>query len=220
MNFFKKLLRRRKAFKQQPKQLRIDGIRTPLTPRPDEAEIAAQALLETMAAKRAARRNVEKGRPRNNDTGRPRNNEISESRNVDKTAAPHDAAYYRELGARVRESRQQEALMLMRYLAYAESQLAARPPRRNNDMSESRNNDTGRPRNLEMSGSRNVDKTVAPATIERELYGFQDCAEREGGELLRRWQHALAESIVRQMNASRTEDTEQTEGRSAADTTQ
>ena len=47
MNFIKKIFRRRKQFKPQPKQLRIDGVKTTLTPTPDDAELAAQALLES-----------------------------------------------------------------------------------------------------------------------------------------------------------------------------
>ena len=38
---------RRKRFKPQPKQLRIDGVKTVLTAEPDDAELAAQALLES-----------------------------------------------------------------------------------------------------------------------------------------------------------------------------
>jgi len=169
MDFFR--IFRRKA-KREPKALRIDGVRTPLTPQPDEAEVAAQALLETMSKGESGRNGRDGSNGANGSDG------------------PHDAAYYRELAEIIRKNRKEEARALRRYLAYCEEQIA-------------------QPLFTDGLGD-----------IERDLCRFQDCAEREGGELLRRWQRCLAECIVRQMTASHTEDTEQTEGtedRSAAD---
>jgi hypothetical protein len=33
--------------------------------------------------------------------------------------------------------------------------------------------------------------------MEQGLYLLQDCAEREGGELMKRWQHCLADVLVK-----------------------
>ena len=92
--------------------LRIEGVKTaPLTPEPDDAELAAQALLETLAS------------PEQN-----RNNNIPEYRNNGKqdgkTAQPRDAAYYHALADRIRTARSAEARLVMRLLAAVEEQLA------------------------------------------------------------------------------------------------
>lgn len=114
----KKFFRRRHAdetVEQQssatPLPLRIEGVKpAPLTPEPDDAELAAQALLETLAS------------PEQN-----RNNDISEYRNNgkqdDKTAQPRDAAYYRALADRMRMAREASRLKMMRFLSWCEEQL-------------------------------------------------------------------------------------------------
>ena len=169
MIFFKKIFHRKREKKNepQPKQLRIDGIKTTLTPAPDDAELAAQALLETTAVPADSRFN---------DKPVKRLNEKKES-------TPHDTAYYRSLGEKIRASKAAERRLTMRYLAYCEQQLES--PLFTGSLDE----------------------------IERELYKRQDIAERERGELLKRWQHCLAEVIVRQMSA--TELTEMTDSAEA-----
>lgn len=82
---------------------RIDGIApAPVTPAPDDAELAAQALLELQ-------------------TARP------DSRTAAATASSGDkrtVSYYRALAERIRGTHEKEARSATRYVAYAEQQLA------------------------------------------------------------------------------------------------
>lgn len=146
-----------------PQPLRIEGVKAaPLTPEPDDAELAAQALLETLAS------------PEQN-----RNNNIPEYRNNGKqdgkTAQPRDAAYYHALADRIRTARSAEARLVMRLLASVEEQLSEPTA-----LYKGQWGDT-----------------------EHKLYRAMDVAEREGGELHRRWQHCLANVLVRQMDEER-----------------
>ena len=160
MEFFKKIFRRRKQFNPQPKQLRIDGVKTTLTPKPDDAEIAAQALLESLSPDHSP-----KGR------GEGRDNDITKYRNNDKEeSAPHDADYYRDLSEKIRTAHEQERRAAMRYVAYCEAQITSAISHQPSDI----------------------------ATLERGLYQHQDAVEREGGELLKRWQKCLALVIMKQ----------------------
>lgn len=148
--------------------LRIEGVKpAPLTPEPDDAELAAQALLETLAS------------PEQN-----RNNNIPEYRNNGKqdgkTAQPRDAAYYHALADRIRTARTAEARLVMRLLASVEEQLAEPTA-----LYQGQWGDT-----------------------EHKLYRAMDVAEREGGELHRRWQHCLANVLVRQMEEEERENAE------------
>lgn len=158
MEFFK--IFRRKKQKDQPRQLRVDGIKTELTPAPDDAEIAAQALLEAY---------VNKGRK-------------MRKRKDAKEPTKGTPEYYKQLSDNIKKARAAEARRIKRFLTYAEQQLDS-------------------PLFTDEVGH-----------IERELYKLQDIAEREGGELLKRWRHCLAKCIVRQMNATdSTDDTKTTE---------
>lgn len=157
MKWFKSMFRR-KTFKPQPKSLRVDGVKTVLTPKPDDAELAAQALLEKLSEKgnKAATKEPEQG----------------------------TVEYYREMSKRIKANKAAERRLTMRYLTYCEEQLALPKPLYNGQIDE----------------------------MEQELYKRQDVADREGGELLRRWQHCLAECIVRQMTTA-DEDENKTEQR-------
>ena len=161
MEFFRKIFRR-KHFKPQPRQLRIDGIKTPLTPSPDDAELAAQALLETMAVPADSRFN----------------DKPIKQLNGKKESTPHDAAYYRNLSGKIRAAHEAERRAAMRYVAYVEQELSSHPSPLTSHLSE----------------------------IEHGLYKHQDAVEREGGELLKRWQKCLAEVIVRQMTTADSTD--------------
>ena len=166
----KKFFRRRHAdetAEQQPaatpQPLRIEGVKpAPLTPEPDDAELAAQALLESLAS-----------------TEQNRNDDISEYRNNEKQDGkadqPRDAQYYRALADRIRTARTAEARLTMRLLASVEEQLAEPT-----ELYRGQWGDT-----------------------EHKLYRAMDVAEREGGDLHRRWQHCLANVLVRQMEEER-----------------
>lgn len=148
---FLKFIKRGRARHCEPRPLRIDGVRTTMTAAPDDAELAAQALLESMSDNGKRKRSKKAAEPKH---GTPE--------------------YYRRLSEKIRESRAAEARLTMRFLTHCEEQLAL-------------------PKELYVGQN---------DEMERELYRRQDIAEREGGELLRRWQHCLAEVIVRQMTAA------------------
>jgi hypothetical protein len=154
----------------EPVPLRIEGVKpAPLTPEPDDAELAAQALLESMAS------------PEQN-----RNNDITEYRNNGKQDGkadqPRDAAYYRRLAERIRLARDQATLRTMRFVTWCEHELEKR--------------------DLPIEGKGSL------AQMEVELYKRIDTIERVDGELKHRWQHCLANVIVRRMEEERkaTED--------------
>lgn len=164
----RKLIRDKRKEHREAQPLRIDGCKTHLTPEPDDAELAAQALLETIVSEECRVKSEESA------TGR----KWRRHRHTDHARAEadthHDAAYYRDLAEHIREAHAQEARRTKRYLAYAEEKLRTGGQLTTSELAE----------------------------IERGLYPLQDCIEREGGELKRRWQHVLAEVIVRQMNAA------------------
>ena len=171
---------RRKQFKPQPKQLRIDGCKTVMTAAPDDAELAAQALLESLAGDsgskiHGSRFKEKKAKDKNHE---PLTN--------NREPASHDAAYYKQLAEKIKKARAAEVRRTKRFLTYAEQQLDS-------------------PLMTGQTGE-----------IERELYKLQDVAEREGGELLKRWQHCLAECIVRQMTT--TDDADLTDVETTATT--
>ena len=150
--------------------LRIQGVKpAPLTDAPDGAELAAQALLESLAKPE---------QHRNNDIPEYRNNEKQDG----KVAQPRDAAYYHALAERIRTARTAEVRLVMRLLATVEERLR-------------------------------VDNPTALhkeqwADTENKLYRAMDIAEREGGELHRRWQHCLANVIVRRMEEEQETNTD------------
>ena len=173
MEFFK--IFRRKKQKDQPRQLRVDGIKTELTPAPDDAELAAQALLEAHT----------NGKGNHKDKSSKVRSTFGRSQR-EKGQNPQQGTpeYYKQLSEKIKKTRAAEARRTKRFLTYAEQQLDS-------------------PLFTDEVGD-----------IERELYKLQDVAEREGGELKRRWQHCLAECIVRQMSGKEDdqEDTDLTDG--------
>ncbi|MBQ1538629.1 MAG: hypothetical protein IIZ73_09995, partial [Ruminococcus sp.] len=126
MNFIRRIFKR-KQFKPEPKELRIDGCKTTLTPTPDDAELAAQALLESRiygdkaAIKRAQRHagmiNAEREQARR-DSGKTQVKQAKKAQ-----AQQGTAAYYRQLSEKIRTARGQERRSAMRYVAYCEQEL-------------------------------------------------------------------------------------------------
>ena len=143
MDYF--MIPRRKAVRE-PKPLHIEGAITTITPEPDDAELTAQALLESLSPSPSPKVRGEKKQ--------------AEPQPAEKGTA----AYFHALADRVREGRAIEARMAMRYVAYCEQELLRNPQL---------------------------------AELERGLYRHLDIVDREGGELKRRWQHCLAEVIVK-----------------------
>ena len=138
--------------------LRIEGVKpAPLTPEPDDAELAAQALLESMVS---------------SDKFQDSSFKIQDSK-----PETRDAAYYRRLAERIRLARDQATLRTMRFVTWCEHELEKR--------------------DLPIEGKGSL------AQMEAELYKRIDTIERVGGELKHRWQHCLANVIVRRMEEER-----------------
>ena len=100
MNFLKYI---KKGKAREPKPIRIEGVNTVMTPEPDDAELAAQALLESLASpeRRRTRRGGGKEKPEEGS-----------------------ADYYRSLADRIRIAHEAEARAALRYVAYCEQELA------------------------------------------------------------------------------------------------
>jgi len=147
----------------EPTPLRISGVKpAPLTPEPDDAELAAQALLESMCDVRSKMEDVR---------------EVAADAHQPSTISHHTSEYYHALADRIRTARTAEARLTMRLLASVEEQLSEPTALYRGQWGDT----------------------------ERKLYRALDIAEREGGELHRRWQHCLANVLVRQMEEERKE---------------
>ena len=100
---------------QVSKPLRIEGTtQAPLTPEPDDAELAAQALLELLAQKDSGVKKVSEGNAQQNlksETAKP------------ETSGARSAAYYRQLAERMRQAHDQATLRTMRFVAWCEQEL-------------------------------------------------------------------------------------------------
>ena len=100
-----------KKQKQEPKPLRVEDVApAPMTPEPDDAEIAAQALLEHMQEVRGKKEDVR------NDKHQP--SDISHQ-----TSEIHDAAYFKALASRIKAAHEAARLRTQRFLAFCEQEL-------------------------------------------------------------------------------------------------
>lgn len=186
MKILEKIFRRtvplafRRGDRGEAMPLRVEGATTRLTPEADEAETAAAALLASMADRR---------KKRDGANGPTEPIKPNEPINTTNPAAPADSrkavTFYRQLAKRLGLAHAVEARAAKRYVAYCEEQLRG--------TAESRNYGTTETANLEVRGPANP-----LAALEDGLFRHQNAVEREGGELLRRWQRCLAEAIVRQ----------------------
>ena len=130
----------------------IEGTHTTLTAEPDDAELAAQALLISLASEEL----------------RVKSEELSAE---PQPAEKGTAEYYRQLAERIEQAHAAETRLATRFVAYVEQEL--RKPV------------------LPKEGAGSL------AFLETGLYKRMDTVEHEGGELKRRWQHCLADVIVR-----------------------
>ena len=151
MKIFKNVFRRKENPDPQP--LRIQGIaEAPMTPEPDDAELAAVALLDLMCDVRGEKKDTE---------GKHQPSEV------------HDAKYFKELAEKIRTAQEAARLRTMRFLTFCEEEL------KKADLP------------LEGPGSLGL--------LNAELMKRIDTVDREGGELKTRWQHCVAQVLVRQM---------------------
>lgn len=151
MKWFRNIFRKKEQ--QEPKPLRIEGIAdAPMTAEPDDAEIAAQAILEMMCE------------------------EESTQKGLSPLCKPScGAAYYRQLAVKIRKAHEVARQRTMRFVTFCEHELQKK--------------------NIPLTGDSSL------TLLETELFKRLDTIEREGGELKRRWQHCLAQVIVKQMAA-------------------
>ena len=103
----------------EPVPLRIEGVKpAPLTPEPDDAELAAQALLESMCDARSKKEDV---RGSAADTHQP--SSIIHQPSKSHQPSVRDAAYYHALAERIRLARDQATLRTMRFVTWCEQEL-------------------------------------------------------------------------------------------------
>ena len=164
--------KKRHEHKEAASHLRIEGQEpAPLTPAPDDAELSAQALLESLVSEELSAKASGK------DERSVKSEEVSAEANTQPSTLnsqlQRGATYYQKLSRRIRQVHEQERRMTMRYVAYCEKQT---------------------------SGIKNNEAEML-SSMEKGLYSHLDTIERNGGELKRRWQHVLAEIIVRQMES-------------------
>ena len=153
-----------------PQPIAIEGIPTaPLTPEPDEAELAAAAILEMMVSSSKFQVSGSKFQVSSS--------KFQVSGNDDETLnlkpETRTADYYRHLAKKMRDAREATRLRVARFLAFVEQEL--KKP------------------HLPTYGAGSL------GLLEAELYKRIDIVEREGVELKRRWQHCLALVTVRLM---------------------
>lgn len=104
MKWIDKIFGRERQPEQQPppQAMCIEGISdAPLTPEPDDAELAAQAVLELMA----------------------QGDKNQGKKDTQKIGNVHDAEYYKALARRIREAHETARLRTMRFLTYCETML-------------------------------------------------------------------------------------------------
>ena len=195
-----------------PQPLRISGVKpAPLTPEPDDAELAAQALLETMVNEELRMKNEEGSARRPEGESQFATAQKKSTKGTSQPNQPipadaptrslsainhHTSEYYHALADRIRAARTAEARLTMRLLATVEERLRVLAVA------------SEQVRAGEQSSGMQLSEPTALyrgqwGDTERKLYRAMDVAEREGGELHRRWQHCLANVIVRRMEEER-----------------
>lgn len=168
MKFFKKFFEEKEG--PAPQAFSIEGVpEARLTSEPDDAELAAQALLELMS--KVASKKVTPS-PSHGGRGEPDATEASGQEDLPSQDV-HGSAYYHALAKRIREAHRMSTLRATRFVATCEQEL--------------------RKKRLPFHGPGSL------GLLEAELYKRIDIVEREGGELKQRWQRCLAEVTVRLM---------------------
>ena len=174
MQFFR--IFRRKKQRMQPKQLRIDGVKTELTPEPDDAELAAQALLELrIYGDREQRRKANTNRANQTNT-KPQQGTVE---------------YYQQLSEKIRTALEEERRMALRYVAYVEQELALVNGEHKPESIATLEHGLYKFQDV-------IEREKGGALGEHS----ETLATKGTQELLKRWQKCLAECILRQMTAT------------------
>jgi hypothetical protein len=173
MKIFKNIFRRKE--KPAPQPLRIEGVPpAPLTPEPDDAELAAQALLEMMSERSTPGPSLLR-RGINAIKRRKKPAEEVTTPLHQQGGAGGRSAYYKALAERIRQAHDAATMRTMRFVAFCEERL--------------------KEKHLPLEGPGSL------GLLNVELMKRIDTIERVGGDLKRRWQHCLAQVLVRLMNA-------------------
>ena len=154
--------------------------RVPMTAEPDNAELAAQALLEVMIERKAVKRKAKRVSKKSKKP-EAQSNEKTDG----KTENPADlqtAEHYLQLADRIRLAYASSRQRTQRFLSFCEQELQRR--------------------DIPAYGKGSI------ALLEAELYKRIDIVEREGGELKKRWQNCLAEVTLRLMEADKKQKAE------------
>lgn len=180
--------------KDPVRTLRIDGVKTVMTPAPDDAELAAQALLESLAGDSGSKVQGSRFKVKDQKKGR-KQEDNRESSTMNHEPEAKDAAYYKQLSEKIRKAHELERRAAMRYVAYVEQQLKL-VQGSGFRVQDSSNHE---PLTVSHQPSGISHQPSDISTLEHGLFKHQDAAEREGGELLKRWQKCLAECILLEM---------------------
>lgn len=173
MKKFKNIFRRKE--KPAPQPLRIEGVgEAPLTAEPDDAELAAAALLEHMLQVSSSKFQVSS--KEGGSQPETRNLKPETGGNAAMKPETRDAKYFKDLAARIRTAQEAARLRTLRFLAFVEQELAKKE--------------------LPVSGAGSL------GLLEAELLKRIDVIERHGGELKTRWQHCVAQVMVRLYNVN------------------
>lgn len=154
--------------------------RVPMTAEPDNAELAAQALLEVMIERKAVKRKAKRVSKKSKKP-EAQSNEKTDG----KTENPADlqtVEHYLQLADRIRLAYASTRQRTQRFLSFCEQELQRR--------------------DIPAYGKGSI------ALLEAELYKRIDIVEREGGELKNRWQNCLAEVTLRLMEADKKQKAE------------
>ncbi|MBQ9645339.1 MAG: hypothetical protein IJV24_03140 [Prevotella sp.] len=174
----KKFFQRKQQGQGEAQPLAIEGIApAPMTPEPDDAELAAQALLEVLLAQKTQRQKKWHRHGRKSAAGTAAEAAAPSPSGQDSAGtSPRDAAYYHRLREKIYAAHDAARLRTLRFVAFCEQEL--------------------KNTHLPAYGPGSL------ALLETELYKRIDTIEREGGDLKRRWQHCLANVTVRMMQAA------------------
>ena len=151
-----------------------------MTAEPDNAELAAQALLEVMIERKAVKRKAKRVSKKSKKP-EAQSNEKTDG----KTENPADlqtVEHYHQLADRIRLAYASTRQRTQRFLSFCEQELQRR--------------------DIPAYGKGSI------ALLEAELYKRIDIVEREGGELKNRWQNCLAEVTLRLMEADKKQKAE------------
>jgi len=111
MKWFRNLFKKKSTSPEEAVPLTIEGVEpAPMTPEPDDAELAAQAILETLAEPKAATKTKTKTKKKTVNREPLTENRAS-------------ADHFRELAKKIRQAHEQSRQRTLRFICYCEQEL-------------------------------------------------------------------------------------------------